>query len=486
MKSTKSSIIMMFFSLFFTRNIFCFSPATTRDLLLGYIENDSSVKENVLSVQKAQLSLESAKINNNFDITLSTGNITFKFDDENSSFSIKPAVELKIPQVSNMGVSSSANLTSEKSSGQSNFSASDFKLNMEIDVFGSANSERQISLLKAQRSYDEAMRNLQNQTVACEKSFYAELKSILNSVENILSLQKTLYTNKIDFETIKSKGYNENSSTYRTAQMKILSNEYDIEKQLRSLLHLYIVFYKKCGSDISELSDLQISQDFDFYELIPLDIQESKPLDIHAFDMKLFSEVEKALWTNKINSLQRKSKSNFSLKANGGFTLNNKDYQAPTVDAGVSSAIGGINVAANINVPISTENGSSSGPSVTFSASVSPNKFHTNSIESKTDNLNEEQEILAIEKARNNYETTIVEYEQKLNDLQWNKKSSEEYYEMYRKMEKDLQKWFMDGFVTESEYFSAKVNAQSYFVKTVINKIELIMYNDEILSLFVD
>ena len=244
MKSTKSSIIMMFFSLFFTRNIFCFSPAATCDLLLGYIENDSSVKENALSVQKAQLSLESAKINNNFDITLSTGNITFKFDDENSSFSIKPAVELKIPQVSNMVVSSSANLTSEKSSDQLKFSASDFKLNMEIDVFGSANSERQISLLKAQRSYDEAVRDLQNQTVACEKSFYAELKSILNSVENILSLQKTLYTNKIDFETIKSKGYSENSSTYRTAQMKILSNEYDIEKQLRSLLHLYIVFYK--------------------------------------------------------------------------------------------------------------------------------------------------------------------------------------------------------------------------------------------------
>ena len=157
---------------------------------------------------------------------------------------MKPAVELKIPQVSNMVVSSSANLASQKSSGQSNFSASDFKLNMEIDVFGSANSERQISLLKAQRTYDEAVRNLQNQTVACEKSFYAELKSILNSVENILSLQKTLYTNKIDFETIKSKGYSENSSTYRTAQMKILSNEYDIEKQLRSLLHLYIVFYK--------------------------------------------------------------------------------------------------------------------------------------------------------------------------------------------------------------------------------------------------
>ena len=107
---------------------------------------------------------------------------------------------------------------------------------MEINLLSSANLERQISLLKAQRTYDEAMQNLQNQTVNCEKSFYNDLKSILNSIDNVLSLQKTLYTNKIEFETVKSQEYSENSSTYRTAQLKILSNEYDIEKQIRSLI----------------------------------------------------------------------------------------------------------------------------------------------------------------------------------------------------------------------------------------------------------
>lgn len=473
MKIKKFFIIELFFLFFCGGNIFCFTPVATSNLLLGYIENDSSVKESALAVQKAQLSLDSEKINNGFDITLSTGNISFKFDNKNS-FSMNPQVELKIPQASNMVVSLSTNLPGEKS----NFPLNNFKFNMEINLLSSANLERQISLLKAQRTYDEAMQNLQNQTVNCEKSFYNDLKSILNSIDNVLSLQKTLYTNKIEFETVKSQEYSENSSTYRTAQLKILSNEYDIEKQIRSLIHSYIVFYKKCGYDISEFSDLQLSQSFDFFDLIPLDIQETEPFDIHSFDMNLFSEIEKAVWTNKINSMQRKSKSNFSLRANGGLTFS----ENKTIDAGLSSTIGGINLAADINVPI--QKGSSS-PSVTFSATVSPNNFLTNSIVKKTDIINEQQENLAIEKAKNNYETYVVEYEQKLNDLKWNKESSEEYYQMYSKIENDLEKWYKDGFVTESEYYSAKVNAQSYFLKTIINKIELIIYNDEILSLFV-
>ena len=253
MKFTKIFIIKLFFLFFCGGNIFCFTPIATSNLLLGYIENDSSVKESALAVQKAQLSLDSEKINNGFDITLSTGNISFKFDGKNS-FSMNPQVELQIPQASNMVVSLSTNLPGEKS----NFPLNNFKFNMEINLLSSANLERQISLLKAQRTYDEAMQNLQNQTVNCEKSFYNDLKSILNSIDNVLSLQKTLYTNKIEFETVKSQEYSENCSTYRTAQLKILSNEYDIEKQIRSLIHSYIVFYKKCGYDISEFSDFQL------------------------------------------------------------------------------------------------------------------------------------------------------------------------------------------------------------------------------------
>ena len=72
MKFTKFFIIKLFLLFFCGGNISCFTPVATSNLLLGYIENDSSVKESALAVQKAQLSLDSEKINNGFDITLST------------------------------------------------------------------------------------------------------------------------------------------------------------------------------------------------------------------------------------------------------------------------------------------------------------------------------------------------------------------------------------------------------------------------------
>ena len=191
------------FLMFLFVNAFCFEPVATCDLLLSYIENDNSIKENAINLQKASLSLDSAKINNGFDITLSTGNFTIKLDEENSNISLKPTVEAKIPQVSNLSLSASSNLVSEKN----DFVANDTKLSLSVDLISSSNMERQITLLKAQRTLEEAQRKLRNQAVICEKSFYTELKSILNAIDSIISLQKTLYTNKIDFQTIKTQGY---------------------------------------------------------------------------------------------------------------------------------------------------------------------------------------------------------------------------------------------------------------------------------------
>ena len=336
--------------------------------------------------------------------------------------------------------------------------------------------------MKAQRAGDEPQRKLKNHAILCENSFYSELKSILNSIDSIISLQKTLYTNQIDFQTKKTQGYSTNSSTYRLAQMKILSTEHEIEDSIHSLVRAYVIFYKKCGYDISDLAS-NIDENFDFYSLIPNDIAAVEPIDFHSFTEDSYTEIESALWTYKINSMQRKTQSNFSLIANGGITLNNSTTKSATVDAGLSSTIGGLNLGAGVSVPISDNNKT---PAVTLQASISPNKFKLNSITEQTNELTEQQELLAIENARENYRTTILEYEQTLNNLYWNKQSGEEFYEMYKSLESDLNKWYKDGFVTESEYYSAKVNTQSYYVKNIINTIEFIIFNDNVVTMFVE
>lgn len=457
---------------FITGTAFCFEPVSTGELLISYLENDNDLKTNAINAQKAKLSLKSAEINNGFDISISTGTVSISVNDNGTNFSVKPSVKATLPQISNLSLSASSDYSYKNSESK----IEDAKLNASVDIISTKGLEREIALLKAERTLIEANRKLQNQAITSEKAFYNDLKSLLNSTSNIISSQKTLYTNKIDFEKIKTQGYSTGSSTYRLAQMKVLSTEHDIEKSTRALIHNYIVFYKKCGYDIT------LEENTDFYDLIPQDITEVVPLDIHSYKPESYTEVESAIWTNKINSMQRKTKTNFSLSANGGLTFMNSTTNNTTVDAGLSSVFGGLNLGAGVSVPLSNK----PVPALTFSASVSPNTFRQNSITQQNNALDEKQELLAIEKARTNYETKVVDMEQSLADLEWTRKSDLEAYEMYLALEQDLAKWYKDGFVTESEYYSAKINVQSYKVKQIINSIDYIIYNDNIVTMFVE
>lgn len=458
----------------FSNFAYSFEPIPTSDLLLSYLENDNDLKKNAIEAQKAQLSLDSTKINNGFDISLSTGNITIRQDNSGTSVSVKPSVKATLPEASNLSVTASSNYNYKSDTS----SIENTSVNASVDLINSTSLSRKISLMKAERSLEEATRKLRNQAINTEKAFYTELKGLLNSTNSLISLEKTLYQNKIDFEKTKAQGYSSSSSTYRLAQMRVVSGEHDLETSKRSLIHSYIVFYKKCGYDIS------IDENEDFFNLVPKDITHIEPVDIHSFDADKYTEVESALWTNKINSLQRQTNRNFTLTANGGVTFGNFEDTANTtsIDAGLSSRIGGLNLGAGVSIPTNDP----SSPAVTLSATLTPNTFRLNKINNQTQQLNEEQELLAIDTARNNYATKIVDYEQSLSDLNWTKKTNEESYEMYAALEKDMANFYKQGIISESEYISARINSRSYAVRKIINAIDFIIYNDNIVTMFVE
>jgi len=471
MKIVKFCAVFILYTAFFTSTIFGFESVSVSNLLISYLENDNDLKTNAINAKKAQLSYKGTQINNGFDITLSSGAINIKTDKDDTSVSVKPSVTAALPATSNLSVSASTDYSYSKTENK----FKDTELNASIDIIGTTGLNRKIQLLKADRTVIEAERKLQTQAINSEKAFYTELKSLLNSTSNIINLEKTLYTNKIDFEKIKTQGYSTGSSTYRLAEMKVHSTQHDIDNSIRSLIHSYIVFYKKCGYDISSEENL------DYMTLMPTEIAEVEPLDINSFNPDLYTETEAAIWTNKINTLQRKANSNFSLTANGGVTFNNSFNDSTTMDAGLSSTVGGITLGAEISMPVNDF----SNPAYTLNAKIKPNTFRLNSLDKKTDELNEEQELLEIETARTNYETKVVDCLQNLEDLAWTKKSDSESYEMYSALEKDLSKWYADGFVNQSEYYSAKVNVQSYAVKQIINNIDYIIYNDNIITMFI-
>ena len=445
-------------------------PDTTT-LLLSYVENDSELKNLTLAAKKAALSYESTKIDSGFDVTLSTGTITLKTSDDGNTLTAKPSVKASLPQASNLSVAAQTNYSSESADSK----LSDTSVSVGVDIISSAVISNKLTKLKAERSVTEAQRKIEKRAIAAEKEFYTELKGLLTSINSIMTKRQTLYEDSIDLEAKKIQGYSKSSSTYRQAELKVISDQHEIESAIHSFKYNCIVFYKKCGYD------LEIDDKADLMSFVPAGIDEVEPVDVTQFDKELYSEIENANWTYYINSMERSAKKTYSLSANAGYTFDNTSTKSDSIDAGVSGTIGGLTLGAGISLPV----GNSTTPTYTFSATLNPNTFRKNSITKQQNELTEEQELLAIKTAEASYETKVVELQQKLDTLLWEKKTAEENISMYDDLEKDMARLYKTGYVSETDYLSSKNNLNSSIIKKISNLIDLIIYNDDVVTNFV-
>ena len=448
-------------------------PDTTT-LLLSYVENDAELKNLILAAKKSALSYQSAKIDTGFDVTLSSGSVTLQVNDDGTKLTAKPSVKMSLPQASNLSVTAQTNFSSESS----NTSLSNTSVAVGIDIISSAVISNKLTKLKAERAVTEAQRKIEKRAIAAEKEFYTALKSLLSSINTIMTKRQTLYEDSIDLEAKKVQGYSESSSTYRQAELKVISDQHEIDSAIHSFKYDCVVFYKRCGYD------LEIDDKADLMSFVPSGIDEVEPADILKFDKALYTEIENANWTYYINSMERSSKKNYGLSASAGYTFDNSITNSDSIDAGLSGTFGGLTVGAGISLPVKSSQ-SSISPAYTLSASLNPNTFRKNSITKKQNVLTEEQELIAIQTAESAFETKLVEFQQKLDTLLWEKKTVEENISMYGDLEKDMAQLYQQGYINETEYLSAKNNLNSSIIKKISNLIDLIIYNDDVISNFV-
>lgn len=448
-------------------------PDTTT-LLLSYVENDAELKNLILAAKKSALSYQSAKIDTGFDVTLSSGSVTLQVNDDGTKLTAKPSVKMSLPQASNLSVTAQTNFSSESS----NTSLSNTSVAVGIDIISSAVISNKLTKLKAERAVTEAQRKIEKRAIAAEKEFYTALKNLLSSINTIMTKRQTLYEDSIDLEAKKVQGYSESSSTYRQAELKVISDQHEIDSAIHSFKYDCVVFYKKCGYD------LEIDDKADLMSFVPSGIDEVEPADILKFDKALYTEIENANWTYYINSMERSSKKNYGLSASAGYTFDNSITHSDSIDAGLSGTFGGLTVGAGISLPVKSSQ-SYISPAYTLSASLNPNTFRKNSITKKQNVLTEEQELLAIQTAESAFETKLVEFQQKLDTLLWEKKTVEENISMYGDLEKDMAQLYQQGYINETEYLSAKNNLNSSIIKKISNLIDLIIYNDDVISNFV-
>lgn len=448
----------------------------TQELLAAYLERDSELKNLALELQKSKLNNELTQIDKGFYLKLSSGDMTFTFGD-NSSFKVYPGVNATLPQYNNLGLNVNGQMSVQD--GQASFDSASAAIS--VDILSSNKTEREISLLKAQRSVLEAERNLTSMAVEKEKTFYKNISSILSSILNIVSKKNSLNDEYIEFEQIKLKGYSKTSSSYIKEEMKVLNLEHELEAAIHSLITDYKFFYFDCGYEI------EIPEDTDFTQLIPDDIPVVEAVDINNYTAENYKQIESNLWNQKLNQMSRDAARDFTLSANGGYTYKNSTTgNSNTVDAGVAAAYQGIGLNAGVHVPVSSGDSGASSPSVSLGITYTPNTFKKNKINDQLTEIEIEQEQMKVDSAYTDYEEAVREMKIQLEDIKWSEETNNKNYKMYADVEKEMLDYYKRGFISERDYVSATINTIQSKVKGLINRIDLIVYNDEVKAKFVE
>ncbi len=471
------------------------------ELLSGYLAGDLELKKTVLDAQSKNLSLKSTQIKNGISVSLSTGTVSITTDYAgNSVVKVTPTVSVDIPEFSDASVSASIPYTSSSSSSY----VSGGSVSGTVGIISSADKERNVKLLEAERSLTEAKRAVEKRALKAEKEFYEKLKKLYNYVISIHTAKNDLYDDSLSLRVLETQGYSKNSAKYRQALLQVKSDERDVQEKQRLLEKETAVFAKKCGIEYrlsSENEDLWILQEagenayMASISFLPDFIPKVEAEQIFNYSKENYSEVESAVWSEYLAQLKREAQKDFSLSATGEYKFNST--QSNYDDAGAKLNFGWKGFSANAGFYVPTgqnllpENESLASlkndrPYFQFGFSVSPNERRLWKIEREQDKIDEQTEKIALNSAFDDYETDVLDKVSTLNDIKWSEKSYSEQFDMYSQLADDMEKWFREGNVTESDFNDAVNNREKARFNLMINAIELLIYNNEVKLLFVN
>lgn len=434
------------------------------ELLQNYCNQDIQFEELAISYQQAELSHRKTQIDNGVEFSASIGSIKIEFADNQVNTSLSPSISVKIPSLSNTEAKISVPISIEEDVSMQNAGIS-----LSTEIISSSKANRELTLEKSLRSVEEAQRKLTARIVALEKAFLNELKNLYSLGLDVYEAEEDLLTKQISFEGIKLQGYSTTSPKYRSSQLSVKSAEYDLEKAKRKYSNSLEKFLAACGAT-----------ELDIYSL---EIPETELLKITDFPKNKFSAIENVVWSNYLNSTSRNNKKDFTLSANtsANFSLMNETMSS-TIGAGLTAAFKGISGNMNFSFPTNDK----SNPSVSFSLSWNPNQSKLASISEETSTLQEQQEVLSLKKAEESYTDTVNEYETNRENLLWQYEKNLEEETMYKELAEDTQYWYNEGIVSESEYRQANSNYAKAILSVTSSKIDQLIYNLDLKSLFVE
>lgn len=460
-KEIKKLIMIFVAFVIFLPNSFCLSY---QELLENYCTQDIQFEELAISLQKAELSYKQAEINNGTTVTVSSGSVNLEFDQKGLSTSFSPSVSVEIPSLSN----TKAKISIPLSINNQNISMQNAGITLSTEIISSSKDDIILSAERSLRTIEEAERKLNARIIALEKAFLNELKEVYSLGLALNDAKEDLLSKEISFESIIIQGYSENSPKYRSSAMAVKSAEFDLEKAKRKYNTTLESFLSKCGAESTDISFLEIPE---------VDL-----LDILDFEKERFGKIEETVWSNYVANTSRNNKKDFTLAANTSANLSlEKESLSPTIGAGLSAAYKGFTGNLNLNFPISDNR----NPSVSFSITWNPNQTKIAAFEKESASLDERKESLSLQSAYEEYENRVDEYQVEKENLLWQYEKNTEELSMYKDLAEDTEYWFNQGIVSESEYRQSISNYEKAILSVITSKIDMLIYNLDLKSLFI-
>lgn len=472
-KSGLCFIVILYFSLY-CGDIFSVDFHSLKKL---YIQNNRELHELEIKVRQSKIDAEKIYIQNGIDFTLSTGNINFNTNSENTEISFSPNAKISLPQINDSSLNVDLPITIKKNNEESITELDNIGISFQSGIISSNKKTREINLLKADRNILVALRNYEKGKVNVEKSFLQDLQKLYTLLNDVASSEDNLIEKELEFEEILVQGYSENSSDYLFAKMDVLRCKRDVHEKQKEFEYELTLFKNNCGKDFN----------FTENDLLNLILPETSLRKISEYKKENYVELENAFWVNKINNMSREADIPFSLYGNLGYGLSQQisgsenTNTTHNLNLGVEGNYKGFTSGIKTSIPIKHKE----KPSVSMSLGWNLGDMKTGDLEKSEDELSLQLELLAIEEAEENYAKDSVDFFTKARDLLWKKNENNIEKKLYAELEEDMKMYFENGIINETKYRQAKTNFKTAQLNCVLSEIECMIFNIELNLLFI-
>lgn len=437
-------------------------------LFENYKKNDLEYQRLVLKENQAKLSYEQTLIENGISFSVTSGSISTKFTDDGTIVSVNPEIEVASTKYNNssLTVSFPDSITVGGSNSGKNV-VSDSSILLSTDIFSGTKEKRKLTIEKAQRSLLESQRNVEARQITVYTEFLQELRDLLSAYQEVLQADKDYLDELADFETVKAQGYATASAKYRTSALSAESAKKTYEQKQRNYQSSLKLFESATSSE-----NLQL----DFA------IPDTTLISILDFNKEEYSKIDSANWTSYINTYERNIDESNSLSVQGGYGFSyDENNTENTLKAGVTWKTNGLAISALGSIPLD-ENAS---PGISMNVTWNPTTKKVKDITDSIGKYEETIEKLDLSDAKDDFENTILQKEESKQNLDWQLTQTTEEDLLYTTLLNDMEKWYANGLISESEFREAKNNSSNAKIKLLLCKIDRIMYNNEIVSLFI-